>query len=70
MPRGVLRRYRAAASLDELDEPIGGVERELHVSTVTRTYVRVNVLTKGRLGGPLHVLGGVAPVLGARSFHS
>ena len=29
-PRGLVRRHRAAALLDQLDESVGGVEAQLH----------------------------------------
>ena len=40
-PRRVLDRHRPAPLLDELDEPVGGVERELHGLDPRRTYVRL-----------------------------
>jgi hypothetical protein len=38
--RGILGRNSPSPCLNELDEPVGGVERELHGSTQYRTYVR------------------------------
>ena len=40
-PCRVLRRHRAASGLDELDETVGGVERELHAPEHMRTRVRL-----------------------------
>ena len=41
-PGRLLRRHGAAAELDQLDQPVGGVERELHGSNGNRTYVRLS----------------------------
>ena len=40
-PCGLIGGNRAAAVLDELDEPVGGIEAELHAVMLVRTYVRV-----------------------------
>ncbi len=47
-PGGLLRPDRALPRLDELDEPVGGIERQLHALYGNRTYVRVQGQTKGR----------------------
>src|SRR6185312_7385506 len=39
-PRRLVGRHRPAPGLDELDEPVGGIERELHACERNRTYVR------------------------------
>ena len=44
----VLRRYRPMPRLDELDETVGGVERELHDREPRRTYVRLQAHKEGR----------------------
>ena len=44
----VLGRYRPVSRLDELDETIGGVERELHAVEPRRTYVRLQGHKEGR----------------------
>ena len=58
--RGVLRRDGAATRVDQLDETVGGVERELHPTDRIRTYVRLQGQTKGRpasrQGRPLAIL--------------
>ena len=47
------RPRRAVARLDKLDEPVGGVERELHPRDPTRTYVRVGGPKRGPHGPSL-----------------
>ena len=44
----VLGRYGPVSRLDELDETIGGVERELHGVEPRRTYVRLQEHKEGR----------------------
>ena len=39
--RRLVRGHRPAPGLDQLDEPVGGVERELHAADGRRTYVRL-----------------------------
>ncbi len=41
MPGGLARQHAPAALLDELDQPVERVERELHSANHMRTYVRV-----------------------------
>ena len=41
LPRRLVGGHRPAALLDELDEPVGGIETELHRPMLERTYVRV-----------------------------
>ena len=40
-PRRLVGRHRPAPGLDELDEPVGGIERELHARERNRTCVRI-----------------------------
>ncbi len=49
--RGILGGDSPSPCLNELDEPVGGVERELHDSRPYRTYVRYSSL-RGRTEGP------------------
>ena len=66
---GLVRRHRAVSRLDELDEPVGGVEGELHRFEPRRTYVRIQATRDGpeergpprRGTGPLGILGARAP---------
>ena len=57
--RSVLRRNGAAPKLDELDEAVRGVERELHAGKPRRTYVRMQGQKEGRAArGPREAFGG------------
>jgi hypothetical protein len=47
-PGCVLGRHGPVARLDQLDQAIGGVERELHGVEPRRTYVRLQEHKEGR----------------------
>ena len=54
-PRGLLGRDGASPLLDELDEPVGGIERELHRSRVDEhmfVFKKESVTTRAAIGGP------------------
>jgi len=51
LARGFAGRHAAAALFDELDETIEGVDRQLHETNATRTYVRMRSAA-GRNGRP------------------
>ena len=46
--RRVLGGHRPVARLHELDQPVGGVERQLHAGEPRRTYVRLQAQREGR----------------------
>ena len=61
-PRGLVGRQRPTSGLDQLDEPVGGIEAELHHRQPRRTYVRHQVPRRAETAAAKAAARGLTPV--------